>query len=168
MSEFNVSFKIHPKPEGGFEAVSENPPIKLEGATREEVEQQVRVKMVEMLGPEVAAMLPVSFTDKLQQSGQSKTSFTVKKTFKIGAGLSQGEANIASTTHTFTTGGTTTGTPPTTYSASAGDIVSSSSSAGDDFGPVRRTGDGSPAMLMLRILIAALVVLAVVLVLTRR
>ena len=153
-TEFKFSFQIHPKPDGGFEAVSENPPIKLEGATREDVERQVRERLVQMLGPEVAAMLPVSFVDKLQQAGMGKTSFTVKKMVRLGAGLSHDGANIATTTHTFTTGGTTTGSP-------AGDIISSSSPAGDDFGPVRRTGDGSPAMLMLRILIAGIVILAI-------
>ncbi len=160
-TEFNVAFNIHPKPDGGYEAVSENPPVRIEGATREEVEQQVRVKLVELLGPEVAAMLPVSFADKLQPIGQNKTSFTVKKTFKIGTSLRSGDAQIASTTHTFTTGGTTPGTSGPPYAIPPGDIVSASSSAGDDFGPVRRTGDGSPAMLMLRIVIAGLVILAI-------
>lgn len=160
-TEFNVSFKIQPKPDGGFEAISEMPPMRLEGPTREDVERQVRVKMVEMLGPEVAAMLPVSFADKLQQSGQSKTAFSVKKTFKIGAGLSQDGANVATTVHTFSTGGTTP--------SSAGDVISSSSpSSEDQFGPIRRTGDGSPAMLMLRILIAVGVVITIILLMTRR
>jgi hypothetical protein len=162
-TEFKFAFNIHPKPDGGFEAVSENPPIKLEGATREDVERQVRERLVQMLGPEVAAMLPVSFVDKmqLQQTGVGKNSFTVKKTIRLGAGLSHDGANIATTTHAFTTGGTTASSP-------AGDIVSSSSSsAGDDFGPIRRTGDGSPAMLMLRILIAGIVILAILFFLRR-
>jgi hypothetical protein len=159
MTDFKVAFKIHPKPDGGFEAVSEDPPIKLEGATREEVEQQVRARLVQMLGPEVAAMLPVNFVDKSQQTGESRTSFTVKKTIRIGSSLKSGDANIASTTHAFTTGGRTAAGPP--YSTPAGDIVSASSAADDNFGPIRRTGDGSPAMLMLRILIAGVVILAI-------
>lgn len=161
--EFNVSFQIHPKPDGGYEAVSENPPLKIEGATREEVEQQIRVKMVEILGPEIAAMLPVSFAGKLQPSGPNKASFTVKKTFRIGAGLSQDGANITSTTHTFTTGGKSNDL----YRVPAGDVVSSSSSE-DSFGPIRRTGDGSSAMLLLRIAIAVGVVLTIILLIARR
>jgi hypothetical protein len=163
MTEFKVSFQIHPKPDGGFEAVSEDPPIKFEGATRGEVEHQVRAHLVQMLGPEVAAMLPVDFSDKLQPSAPGKSSFTVKKTVRIGAGVSKDGANIAS--HTFTIGGTSVRTPagnPDLYRVPQGDILSSSSaSVGDELGPVRRTGDGSAAMLMLRIVIAGLVILAI-------
>lgn len=163
MTEFKVSFQIHPKPDGGFEAVSGDPPIKFEGATRGEVEHQVRAHLVQMLGPEVAAMLPVDFSDKLQPSGPGKSSFTVKKTVRIGAGLSKDGANIAS--HTFTFGGTQPGLPgtnPDLYHVPQGDVISASSaSAEDNLGPVRRTGDGSAAMLMLRIVIAGLVILAI-------
>src|SRR5678815_3352891 len=107
MAEFKVAFKIHPKPDGGFEAVSEDPPVKLEGATREDVEQQVRARLVQMLGPEVAAMLPVNFVDKSQQTGESHASFTVKKTIRIGSSLKSGDTKIAGSTHTFSLGGTT-------------------------------------------------------------
>src|ERR1051326_8431706 len=161
-TEFKFSFRIKPKPDGGFEGICDNPPTRIEGATHEEVEQQIRVKLVEMLGPEVAAMLPASFAGKLQPSGPNQSSFTVKKTIRIGGGLSDGEGNVTSKSHTFTIGGTTAGAArgmaPDFYRTPAGDVVTSS--AGDDFGPVRRTGDGSPAMLMLRIMIAAIVVLA--------
>ena len=170
-TEFKFSFKIQPKADGGYEAICEDPPAHIEGATREEVEQQVRVKLVAMLGPEVAAMLPTSFRDKLDQSGQSKTSFTVKKTFHIGGGLSEREGNVTTKSHTFTIGGTTAGaTPgmnPDFYRKMPGDVVSASSSSGDDFGPVRRTGDGSPAMLMLRILVAGIVILGILFLLRR-
>jgi hypothetical protein len=160
-TEFNVAFKIHPKPDGGFEAVSENPPIRIEGATREDVEKQVKVKLVELLGPEIAAMLPVSFADRAQPSGQNQATFTVKKTVHIGGSLKNGDSEIASAGHTFTLGGIKKETGPP-YSTPAGDVVSSSSSSAEDaFGPVRRTGDGSSAMLMLRIIVAAIVIVAV-------
>ncbi len=168
-TEFNLSFEIHPKADGGYEAISENPPLKIEGATREEVEQQLRVKLVEMLGPEIAAMLPVNFRDKLQPSGPGKSSFTVKKSFHFGAGLSPRDGTVSSTIRSFKIGGTTDGTEVQPHIAPQGDVISSSSGSSEqDFGPVRRTGDGSPGLLMLRIMIAVAVVIAIIMILARR
>ena len=163
-AEFKFSFKIQPKPDGGYEGICENPPTRIEGATREEVEQQIRVKLVEMLGPEVAAMLPASLVGKLQQSGENRTAFTIKKTIHFGGGVSEKDGTVTSKSHTFTIGGTTDATNrmnPEFYRPLQGDVVNSSSSSSGDFGPVRRTGDGSPAMLILRILVAGIVILAI-------
>src|ERR1051326_4113456 len=168
-TEFKFAFNIHPKPDGGFEAVSENPPIKLEGPTREDVERQVRERLGQMLGPEVAAMLPGSFTHQMQQAiankatftgGDNKTSVTVKKTFKITSGVNRPDGKFTGFTKTITTGAPQ-------MPSSTPEITSSSSTSEEDFGPIRRPGDGSPSMLMLRILIAGIVILAILFFLRR-
>jgi len=80
-SDFKFSFKIEPKPEGGFIARSENPDWTLEGATREEVEGKIRAKIAEISGIDIADALPL---EKLGQSGvtvniQKKFTFSSKR-----------------------------------------------------------------------------------------
>ena len=67
-SNFKFSFKIEPKPEGGFIARCDNPDWTLEGATREEVEGKIRAKIAEIAGIDIASALPL---EKLGQPGVS-------------------------------------------------------------------------------------------------
>jgi hypothetical protein len=80
-SHFEFSFKIEPKPEGGFIGRSEDPAITLEGATREEVEEKIRAKIAEITGTNLANALPL---DKLGAGAvnvqiQKKCAFAFKK-----------------------------------------------------------------------------------------
>ena len=159
-SHLTLRVKIEPKPEGGYVAISPNPQLNFEGATREEVENKVRAQLVAALGPQVAGMLPANFSDpsfvRENVATPDKIQMNIKKSFSITVNKHDGTTSEFS--HTFG------GTP----NSSAGDVISSSSaSSEEDFGPVRRTGDGSAAMLMLRILIAGIVVLAILFLIRR-
>ena len=80
-SNFKFSFKIEPKPEGGFIARCDNPDWTLEGATREEVEGKIRAKIAEIAGIDIASALPL---EKLGQAGvnvniQKKSTFSSRR-----------------------------------------------------------------------------------------
>ncbi|MGH9521300.1 MAG: type II toxin-antitoxin system HicB family antitoxin [Terriglobales bacterium] len=62
ISETHLSykFKLQPKPDGGYTAISDDPPCTIEGATREEVEQKMREKIMEQISPEIASKLTFS------------------------------------------------------------------------------------------------------------
>jgi len=80
-SNFKFSFKIEPKPEGGFIARCDNPDWTLEGATREEVEGKIRAKIAEIAGIDIASALPL---EKLGQPGvsvniQKKSTFSSRR-----------------------------------------------------------------------------------------
>lgn len=53
-THLSYKFKLQQNPDGGWVATSDDPPCKLEGATREEVEQKMRAKLMEQLSPEIA------------------------------------------------------------------------------------------------------------------
>ncbi len=159
-SRQTLRVKIESKPDGGFVAVSPNPQLNFEGATREEVENKVRAQLVVILGPQVAGMLPANFSDpsfvREQVATPDKIKVNVKKSFNIT--VKKSDQTGTEFSHTFG------GTP----SSSAGDVISSSSASSEEaFGPVRRTGDGSAAMLMLRILIAGIVILGILFLIRR-
>ena len=158
-SHTTLRVKIESKPDGGFVSVSENPQLNFEGATREEVENKVRQQLVQILGPQVAGMLPTNFSDpsfvRENVATPDKIKMNIKKSFNITVNKSNGTTSEFS--HTF-------GSNPSSHSP---DFVSSSSSSEENFGPVRRTGDGSAAMLMLRILIAGIVLLAILFLIRR-
>jgi len=80
-SHFKFSFKIEPKPEGGFIARSENPALTLEGATREEVEGKIRAKIAEIAGTDLANALPLEKlgTGAVNVNIQKKFAFSTKK-----------------------------------------------------------------------------------------
>ncbi len=80
-SHVKFSWKIEPKPEGGFIARSENPGWTLEGATRDEVESKIRAKIAEIAGAETADKLA---GDKLGHPGvnvniHKKITFSLRK-----------------------------------------------------------------------------------------
>ena len=85
-SHFKFSFKIEPKPEGGFIARSEDSALTLEGATREEVEEKIRAKITEITGTDLASVLPL---DKL---GTGAVSVNIQKKFAF---KQPGEKQIA-------------------------------------------------------------------------
>jgi len=157
-SHLTLRVKIESKPDGGYVSTSPNPQLNFEGATREEVENKVRAQLVQILGPQVAGMLPQNFSDgtavREQVATPDKIKMNIKKSFNIT--VNKGNGSVSEFSHTF-------GAP----ASSSPDFVSSSSSSEEDFGPVRRTGDGSAAMLMLRILIAGIVVLAILFLIRR-
>jgi len=74
-SHFKFSFKIEPKPEGGFIARSEDLDCTLEGATREQVEGKIRAKIAEISGIDIADALP------LEKLGQSGVNVNIQKKF---------------------------------------------------------------------------------------
>ena len=74
-SNFKFSFKIEPKPEGGFIARSEDLDCTLEGATREQVEGKIRAKIAEISGIDIADALP------LEKLGQSGVNVNIQKKF---------------------------------------------------------------------------------------
>jgi len=80
-SNFKFSFKIEPKPEGGFIARCDNPDWTLEGTTREEVEGKIRAKIAEIAKIDIANALPL---EKLGQAGvsvniQKKSTFSSRR-----------------------------------------------------------------------------------------
>jgi len=77
-SHYKFSFKIEPKPEGGFIARCDNPDWTLEGTTREEVEGKIRAKIAEIAGAEIADRIPL---EKLGQGGVN-VNIQKKVTFK--------------------------------------------------------------------------------------
>ena len=78
-SHFKFSFKIEPKPEGGFIARSEDLDCTLEGATREEVEGKIRAKIAEIAGIDIANALP------LEKLGQSGVNVNIQKKFTVSS-----------------------------------------------------------------------------------
>lgn len=57
---FTFRWKIESKPGGGFQAIAENSPEVLEAETREEIEDKIRGKLVEAMGPEFAGKLELA------------------------------------------------------------------------------------------------------------
>ena len=156
-SHLTLRVKIESKPEGGWVSTSPDPQLNFEGATREEVENKVRAQMVQILGPAVAGMLPANFSDpsfvREQVATPDKIKMNIKKSFNITVNHGGQTSEFS---HSF-------GANP----SPSPDFVSSSSSSEEDLGPVRRTGDGSAPMLMLRILIAGVVILAILFLIRR-
>lgn len=56
-THLSYKFKLEQSPDGVWAATSEDPPCKLEGATREEVEQKMKEKIGERLAPDIAQQI---------------------------------------------------------------------------------------------------------------
>jgi hypothetical protein len=96
-SEFKVFFRIEQRPDGTFVAKSEQPPIEISGATREEIERKVQEKLQEMVAQQVGVGLPGQFGAATGDGLQ----ITVNKRFNVtdltSRGTSGGPAELSGT-----------------------------------------------------------------------
>src|SRR5262249_793209 len=68
----HFTYRIEPKPEGGFTARSESPSVPaIEAATREELQEKIRAN--------IAAALAAEFPDKASGAKEMKVSFHIER-----------------------------------------------------------------------------------------
>ena len=85
--QWKFTFKIEPKPGGGFTATSDHHPDTLEGATQEEVEQKVRELLAKLVGPDLAAKIPLHTATTSSPTEARKTfDIVVKRAMSVTTG----------------------------------------------------------------------------------
>lgn len=91
VEQHKYSFKIEQKPEGGYILRSEHPPLVIEGATKEEVEEKLKAEFMKLMPEGIAKKL-------IELSKMAGVSVKTNVNFKINPATDQSVVRFNSTT----------------------------------------------------------------------